>query len=161
MNDQVERLAQRFKQNNEQLITAAEGCTTEEWRTMATDDERAVGTVAHHLASSYGVQCDLIQGIASGESVPAVTWDMVHEMNAEHAEEHAVPTQDETLELLQENGRTMAQLIRKLDDDQLQRTAEIPFLDEEPVTAKLFVEQAVIEHIELHLKSMQTAAGRL
>lgn len=161
MSDRVESLAARFEQNNNRLMAAAEQCTEEDWHTTADDDERAVGTVAHHLASSYSVQCDLIQGIASGETVPAVTWDMVHQMNAEHAQEHAIPSQDETVELLRENGRTMTQLILGLDDEQLQRTADIPFLDEEPVTTKQFVELAIIEHIELHLESMLGATGRL
>jgi len=161
MSDRAKSLAARFEQHNQRLMSAAEGCTEEEWRTTADDDKRAVGTVAHHLASSYSVQCDLIEGIACGETVPAVTWDMVHEMNAEHAEEHAIPSQDETVDLLLENGRTLTRLIVGLDDEQLQQTADLPFLDEAPVTTKQFVEQAIIEHIEQHLNSMQTAAGRL
>ena len=160
MSERVESLAKRFEQANNKLIAAAERYTADGWHATAADDERSVGTVAHHLATSYGVQCDLIQGIASGETVPAVTWEMVHQMNAEHAEEHDYPGREETLALLRENGRAMSGLIRGLGDEQLRRTADLPFLGEQPVTTQQFIEQAVIDHIELHLNSMEAAAGR-
>lgn len=158
MTEQARSLARRFEKANDQLMTLVEQCSNDEWRTTAEDDKRNVGVVAHHLASSYSTQSDLIEAMAAGQDVPAIDWDMIHGMNAEHAEQHTRPDQQTTLDLLRRNGQTVKQCIGKLNDTELQSTWDIPFVDEErPVTTQRFIEQAIIDHIDLHRRSIEAA----
>lgn len=160
MSKQAKNLAKSFEEANAKLMGRIEQCSNDEWRMTAEDDERAVGVVAHHLASSYATQCDLIEAMAAGEEVPAISWDMVNAMNADHAEQHTRPDRQETQDLLRQNGQAMTELIRQLDDAQLQRTWDIPFVDEDSASTQQFIEEAVIDHIDLHRRSIETATER-
>lgn len=160
MNRQAKNLAKRFEQANAQLMARVDQCSNDEWRTTAEDDERSVGVVAHHLASSYATQTDLIEAMAAGDDVPAITWDMVNAMNAEHAKQHTRPDRQETHDLLRQNGQAMIELIGELDDAQLQRTWDIPFVDEHSASTQQFIEEAVIDHIDLHRRSIEAATGK-
>lgn len=159
MSERVRELARRFELANSELIMEIEPYSDREWRTIAEDDERSVGTVAHHVASWYGDQADLIRGIASREAVPALTWEKVHEVNGEHAQEHPAPSKEETLALLREQGQVISAVIRGLREDQLECTAELPLLGTQPVTTKEYVEKTLIDHIQLHLNSIRAATN--
>ena len=48
-------------------------------------DGRTVGVVVHHVASMYPLEIQLAQALAGGKPITGVTWERVHELNAEHA----------------------------------------------------------------------------
>ena len=52
-----------------------------EWK-----DRRSVGVIVHHVASVYPIEIDLARAIASGKAVTDVTWEVVAELNAKHAQ---------------------------------------------------------------------------
>ena len=52
-----------------------------------------------------------------------VTWDDVHEMNAEHAKENDAVTKEAALDLLRRNSAAAAAAIRALSDEELDRAA--------------------------------------
>jgi hypothetical protein len=82
----------RFEQVNNELIAFVEACSDADWRRTATAERWPVAVVAHHVGSSHSVIAGLARKIADDEALPPVSWDMIHSMNAQHAQEHAAPT---------------------------------------------------------------------
>jgi uncharacterized damage-inducible protein DinB len=159
MMTQAQELAERFEQANNDVIAAAERYSDEQWRAHCADEERSVGVMAHHIASSHPMLIGMMQTIASGQQLPPITGDMIHQANAAHALEHAGCSKDETLELLRRNGAEAANAIRSLSDDQLQIQVTVPFLGAQPVTLRQYIEGLVIGHIAMHLAPMETTAA--
>ena len=109
----------------------------EQWNTkISSHDGRTVGVVVHHVGTMYPIEIDLAQKLAAGQAVEGVTWDAVHELNANHAREHATCTKEEAIELVQRNSRAAAAAVRALSDAaarqrrralaQLRRAAHLP-----------------------------------
>lgn len=154
MSKRAKALARRFAEANRELIATVEAIPKDRWRAYCSAEQWTVGVVAHHVASDHLILADVTGAIVSGDA-PAITWEMLHQINAEHLEAHRDCTQAETLELLRSGGEKVASTLRALSDADLERTAVLPFLGERPVTAEQFIEQAVIGHIGMHLPSIQ------
>jgi len=77
----------------------------------------------HHIASAYLVEVNLIQGLASGKAIEGVTWEMVDQGNAEHADSQAGCSKSETLALLQKYSGFAADVVRGLSDAQLDKVS--------------------------------------
>src|SRR5215207_1025589 len=95
----AQALAERFEQAHNEVIATVEGLSDAQWSAPGADEGRTVGITAHHIAASYPSTFGLVQTVASGQELPAVGWDMIHAMNARHAEQHAGVGKAETLKL--------------------------------------------------------------
>lgn len=82
-------LADRILHGASALETYAERLSDSDWHTPVTGDGRTVGVVVHHVASSYPLEIELAQILASGQSIVDATTDVVDEMNANHALRHS------------------------------------------------------------------------
>lgn len=160
MSEQAKRLAQRLEQANRQLIALIEACSADDWRKFVEKEGRTVGVVAHHVGAAYLVETELIEGLARGTNIPALNWHTIDEMNANHAQQHARPTREETVELLRRNSQIAIRCIRDLDDAQLQRRSRLPFMGDEPVSTQELIEQAVIGHVHGHRRAIETVMDR-
>src|SRR6185369_17808388 len=90
MGRRAELLANRIEEGAAGLAAFAEGLSDAEWRTpMSDQDRRTVGVIVHHVANMYPIEIDLARAVASGRAVPGVTWELVAEINAKHAQEQA------------------------------------------------------------------------
>ena len=91
MSHRAELLADRIEEGAAGLAAFAEGLSEAEWGTPVSEwtDRRSVGVIVHHVASVYPIEIDLARAIASGKAVTDVTWEVVAELNAKHAREHA------------------------------------------------------------------------
>src|SRR5262249_11380715 len=86
----AESLASRIEEGADGLAAFAEGLSESEWRTPASgSDRRSVGAVVHHVAAVYPAEIHLARTIASGKPVLDVIWEIVSELNAKHARDHA------------------------------------------------------------------------
>src|SRR5580700_9221886 len=85
----AELLADRIEEGAAILAAFAEGLSEAEWGTpVSSTDRRPVGVIVHHVASVYPIEIDLARSIASGNAISDVTWNMVAQLNAQHAGEH-------------------------------------------------------------------------
>jgi hypothetical protein len=110
--------------------------------------------VAHHVAVVHRDFAGLVAALAAGETrSPSSSMDDVHQSNAQHAREHAAVGQAETLDALRTNGPAIADLLRGLRDEQLDRTAGV-FGGHELSVAQV-VEWIVIGHAREHLASIR------
>jgi hypothetical protein len=161
MSRRAELLAGRIEEGAAGLATFAEGLSDAEWGTAASPtDSRTVGQIVNHVALVYPIEVDLARAIASGNAVTDVTWQVVAELNADHAREHAKPKKAEALELLRTNSRQAAETVRAFSDEELDRAAPFSLSFGAPVTAQYVIEDHALRHSWHHLARIRTALAR-
>jgi len=126
---------------------------------MSAKDRRTVGVIVHHVASMYPIEVDLARAVASGKAAPEVTWELVADINAKHAQEHAGVTKASALELLRRNSREAA-AVRVFTDEELDGVAPIGLSFGAPVTAQFIIEDHALRHSWHHLAGIRRALGR-
>ena len=161
MSRRAELLAARIEEGAAGLAAFAEGLSDAEWGTPTSPtDRRTVGQIVNHVALVYPIEVDLARAIASGKAVTDVTWQVVAELNAGHAHEHAKVTKAEALELLRKNSRQAAEMVRAFSDEELDRAAPFSLSFGAPVTAQFVVEDHAVRHSWHHLARIRTALVR-
>lgn len=159
MGTRAEKLAERVRAGAQALASFAESCTDTEWQTKIDNEGRMVGTLVHHVASAYLAEVGGVNILIKGEGL-SVAWDAVHEGNAEHAENNANPSKEETLELLKQNSETAAETISQLTDEQLDAVGPIALNKDAPLSTQFFIEDHPIAHPYYHLASIKAALGK-
>ena len=150
-------LADRLEQGTRALAAFASALTDAEWRTPVPKDGRTVGVIVHHVASVYPLEIVLAQTLAAGKAVTGVTWDAVHQMNADHAREHAVVTQEAALDLLRVNSAAAAAAIRALSDEELAQAAPVSLYSDAPLTCQFMLEDHAVRHSYHHFARIRGA----
>jgi hypothetical protein len=157
----AELLADRIEEGAAVLAAFAEGLSEEEWcAPMSATDRLSAGVIAHHVASMYPIEIDVARAVASGKAVMEVTWDVVAELNAKHAHEHAAVTKAAALELLRRNSHKAAAAVREFTNEELDRAAPFSLSFGAPVTAQFVIEDHALRHSWHHLARIRTALGR-
>jgi hypothetical protein len=119
-----------------------------------------VGVVLRHIARSFEVYPGFIQRVANGQPMPAqYNWDDIHRSNAEQAIAWANAPQEETRALLRRHGDALADCVRLLTDEQLDRTAISP-LTGKTLSTEAFAE-GMLGHARAHLTSARATVSGL
>ena len=160
MKTRAQLLADRVELGAQELLAFAESCSEEEWHTIVPEEKRSVGVVVHHVASLYPVEMDLVRVLASGQAVVDVTWDMVDQMNAGHAEEQGNCGKEDTIDLLKQNSAAAVKEISELSDEQLDQAAPISLHWAAPLTTQYFIEQHPLSHPFAHLETIKAALNQ-
>ena len=161
MSRRAESLADRIEEGAAGLAAFAEGLSEEEWRKpTSSTDGRSVGVIVHHVANMYPIEIDAARAIASGKAITDVTWGVVAEINAKHAQEQVGVTKVEALEFLRRNSRQAADAVRKLTDDELDTAAPFSLSFGAPMTAQFVIEDHALRHSWHHLARIRTTLGR-
>jgi hypothetical protein len=150
-------LAERLEQGARALDGFARPLTDSEWQTRIPNDGRKVGVVVHHVASMYPLEMELAQRLAAGTPISGVTWEAVHEINADHARTNDQVTKEAALDLLRRNSASAAAAIRTLSDDELDRAATVSLNADAPLTCQFFLEDHPVRHSYHHLARIRTA----
>jgi DinB superfamily len=157
----AELLADRIEEGAAGLAAFAEGLSEGDWRTpVSSTDHRTVGVIVHHVASVYPIEIDLARAIASGKAVTDVTWEVVAELNAKNAHEHAGVTKAAAIKLLRRNSHEAANGVRAFTDEELDRAAPFSLSFGAPVTAQFVIEDHALRHSWHHLARIRKALGR-
>ncbi len=159
MGTRGEALATRFEAKAAELTAAIEGLSEAEWKKVTTAEQWSVGVTAHHAAGGHEQIANLVKTVAAGRSVPNLTLDMLHEMNAKHSREFAHCTKAETLELHKRGVAAASAIIRALSDAELDRTGAV-LSGRPPITAQQAIEGILINHMQEHLASIQATVAR-
>jgi hypothetical protein len=161
MGRRAELLAARVEEGASGLAAFAESLSDDEWGTpTSATDRRTIGQIVNHVALVYPVEIDLARAIAGGNAVTDVTWQVVAELNANHAREHAKVTKAEALDRLRKNSGEAAAAVRTLSDEQLDNAAPFGLSYGAPVTAQFVLEDHAVRHSWHHLFRIRTALGR-
>ncbi len=153
-------LADQYSQATADLLALVEPVTLEQWRTLCSNEERTVGVLVHHIASTAEFVPTLISRVVESQPLPPFTQDIIDHNNARHAATYAQAGPAETLALLRQNSSAAADFIRSLSDEQLDRTSTLPVFNLPTVTAGQIFEFLLIGHTLGHLASIQTAIAR-
>lgn len=151
----AEQFAAQFEAANNALIDAIRGCSDEDWQKRSASEGWPVGVLAHHVAVSYAPIAGAVKTVADGGVLPPMSLQDQAATNAQHAEEYAHVTKQETLDALRRPSEDVAALVRGLSDEQLARTTTA-FGGREMSVVQL-VEYVVIGHPKQHLASIQIA----
>jgi hypothetical protein len=155
-----EALAGQFEKKAQEATAVFEKLSDTDWKKTTSAEKWSVGVVAHHVAMGHEGIGGIIKTIAAGQAMPHFTMDMLHAMNAKHAQEYAGCTLAQTLALHQKNAAAAAALVRGLSDADLARSA--PVHTGAPVmSVEQIVNGILINHINEHLGSIRaTVAAR-
>jgi hypothetical protein len=160
MNNRSEALAARLEAGAASLAAFAAALSETQWQTVIPHDGRKVGVVVHHVASVYPIEIQLAQSLAAGQAITGVTWDVVHKMNHDHAQESDGVSKEAALALLATNSATAAAAIRALTDVELARAAPVSLNSEAPLTCQFLLEDHAVRHSYHHLAKIRAAIGR-
>ncbi|MEQ1573982.1 MAG: DinB family protein [Vicinamibacterales bacterium] len=161
MSRRTELLAARIEDGAASLAAFAEGLSDVEWETPTSPtDRRTVGQIVNHVALVYPIEIDLARAVAGGNAVIDVTWQVVAELNAGHAREHAKVVKAEALDLLRKHSHQAAATVRAFSDEELDRAAPFSLSFGAPVTAQFVIEDHALRHSWHHLARIRTAVGR-
>ena len=159
MAGKAETLAKQFEAKAQDVAAAIEKLSDAEWGKVTSSEKWPVGVVAHHLAMGHEGIGDIVRTVAAGQPMPHFTMDMLHEMNAKHAVEHARCTKAETLALHTKNAAAAASMLRGLSDEQLGRSGTV-LAGMPPMTVEQIVTGILIGHIDEHFGSIRATLGR-
>ncbi|HEY9429293.1 MAG TPA: DinB family protein [Gemmatimonadaceae bacterium] len=157
MSRRSDALATRLEDGARTLASFASALSDSHWRTVVPGDGRTIGVVVHHVATMYPLEIDLAQLLASGRPIIGVTWDAVHEINANHAAAHHAVTKEEALELLSRNASEAAAAIRELSDEELDQAAPVSLNADAPLTCQFMLEDHAVRHSYHHLAVLRAA----
>jgi hypothetical protein len=160
MSKRSEALAARLEAGAKALSECAAGLSDTEWQTPVPKDGRKVGVVVHHVASVYPIEIHLASLLAAGQPVTGVTWDDVHKMNHNHAQENDGTTKEATLAALAANSAAASAAIRALSDEQLDNAAPVSLNSDAPLTCQFMLEDHAVRHSYHHLARIRAALGR-
>lgn len=159
MGTRAEALAQRIEQGAATLAAYAQGLTDAQWTAVVPPDGRRAGVIVHHVASVYPIEVHLANEIAAGRPVTEVTWAVVADMNAKHAQDNAGCSKQDTIDLLLKNSREAAQAVRGLSDAQLDSAAQFSLNAGAPLTSQFVIEDHALRHSWHHLAKIKAALG--
>jgi uncharacterized damage-inducible protein DinB len=154
MTQRNEALATAFEQVASRLLTTVEKLSDAAWGVAPAGEARTAGQIAYHMSEVYHNVSGFIQLAIAGQPLPALTMELMDDLNAEQATRYAGAGREGALEMLRRNGATTAALLRTLSDAQLD-TRTVFF--GHPITVEGMVQNALVAHAEEHLASIQGA----
>jgi hypothetical protein len=163
MSRRAESLANRIEEGAAGLAAFAEGLSEADWRATVKESEgrgRSVGVIVHHVATMYPIEIDVARAVAGGKAVTDVTWEVVAQLNAKHAQDQAGVTKAAALELLRKNSREAAAAVRAFTDDELDQAVPFSLSFGAPVTAQFVIEDHALRHSWHHLARIRKTLGR-
>jgi uncharacterized damage-inducible protein DinB len=155
MTQRNEALATAFEQAAGRLLKAVESLSDAAWGAAPAGEARTAGQIAYHMAEVYHNVSGFIQLAVAGQPLPALTMELMHDLNAEQASRYAGAGREGALEILRQNGAATAALLRTLSDAQLGTRTE--FFGHS-MTVEALVQNALVGHADEHLASIQAAA---
>ena len=157
MSVRSESLAKQFESRVAEMTRTLEKLTDADWKKV-TADKWSVGVTAHHVAGAHEGIAGIIKTVAAGQSMPPFTMDMLHDMNAKHAKEHAMATKAETVALHKKGAAAAAATLRGLSDAEVGRSATV-LTGMPPMSVEQIVGGILVHHIDEHLGSIKATIG--
>ena len=158
MAGKAEALAKQFEAKAQEATTVLDRLSDADWTKTTSAEKWTVGVVAHHLAGAHEAIAGIIKTVASGQSMPNFTMDMLHDMNAKHAQEHAKATKAETVALHKKGAAAAAATLRGLSDAELGKSATV-LTGMPPMSVEQIVGGILLHHVDEHLGSIRKTVG--
>jgi hypothetical protein len=159
MGAKAEALAKQFEGKVTEATAVLQTLSDADWKRVTDAEQWPVGVTAHHVAGSHEPIANIVQAIVAGQSMGNFTMDMLHEMNARHAKEHAGCTRAETIALHTKGAAAAAAVVRNLSDEQLAKSGTV-LTGAPAMTVEQVITGILIHHIDDHFGSIRKTIGR-
>lgn len=159
MGARADMLAKQFEAKADELTDTIEKLSDAEWKKVTAAEKWSVGVTAHHVAGAHEPIAGMAKAVASGQTLPPFTMEMLHEGNAKHAKEFAGCTRVETLALQKKGVASAAATVRGLSDAELARTGTL-LTDMPTMSVQQIIEGVLIDHVREHLDSIRATVTR-
>jgi hypothetical protein len=103
---------------------------------------------------------ELAQTVASGKPVVGLTWDTVHQVNAQHGRANRDVLKEDAIDLLRKNSSGAALAIRAMSDADLDRGLPVSMYADAPVTTQFLLEDHAVRHSYHHLAKIRETLKR-
>lgn len=153
-----EALAKQFEAKAQEVTGVLERLSDADWKKTTSSEKWTVGVVAHHMAGSHEGISNIIKALAVGQSMGNFTMEMLHDMNAKHAQEHAGASKAETIALHKKSAATASAVVRGLSDADLGKSGTV-LSGMPPMSVEQVINMILLNHIEEHLKSIRATAN--
>jgi hypothetical protein len=148
-------LADDFARANEEALAFTHSCSDEQWVLPVPGEYWPVGVVLHHIAESHAHGLQWVQDMASGRGVHETAEDIDRE-NAAHAVRAQEARRGDTAALLEANGSRLEEALRRLSDEDLDRTSSFGPAGGRPFPTEQLAAVAA-RHTREHLAHAQSA----
>ena len=153
-----EALAKQYEAKVQEATGVIEKLSDADWKKVTAAEKWPVGVTAHHVAGAHEPIADIVKTVASGQSMPHFTMQMLDEMNAKHAKDFAACTKAETLALHKKGAAAAAAVVRGLSDEQLAKSGTV-LAGMPAMSAEQIVTGILINHIDDHFGSIRKTVG--
>jgi uncharacterized protein (TIGR03083 family) len=154
----AEALAKQFETKVQEATAVLDRLTDADWKKTTSSEKWTVGVVAHHMAGAHEGIAGIIKSVAAGQSMGNFTMQMLHDMNAKHAQEHGAATKAETIALHKKSAAAAATVVRGLSDADLGKSGTV-LTGMPPMTVEQVIGGILLNHIDEHLKSIRATAS--
>ena len=154
----TEALAKQFETKVQEATGVLERLSDADWKKTTASEKWTVGVVAHHMAGAHEGISNIIKAVAAGQSMGNFTMQMLHDMNAKHAQEHAGANKAETIALHKKNAATAAAVVRGLSDADLAKSSTV-LSGMPPMSVEQVINGILLGHIDEHVKSIRATAN--
>lgn len=158
MGEKTEALAQELEARAAAATAVLEKLSEADWKKVTEAEQWTVGVTAHHVAVNHEALAAMVSRLATGEPMPHLTMEMLHEANARHAREHAGCTKEETIALHRKGAAAAAAVVRGLSDDQLAVSGTL-LAGGPAMTVEQAIRRILIRHIDDHFGSIKKTVG--
>ena len=154
MGAKAEALAKQYEAKVQDATATLEKLSDADWKKTTAGEKWTVAVVAHHVASGHEGIANIIKALSAGQGLPGFTMDVLHDMNAKHAQEHANAAKADTVALHKKNAAAAASVVRGLSDDQLAKSGVV--LQGMPaMSVEQIVTGILINHVDDHMGSIK------
>jgi uncharacterized damage-inducible protein DinB len=154
----AEALAKQFEAKVQEATGVLERLSDADWKKTTASEKWTVGVVAHHMAGAHEGIANIIKAVAAGQSMGNFTMQMLHDMNAKHAQEHAAVAKAETLALHKKSAATAAAVVRGLSDADLGKSGTV-LSGMPPMSVEQVIGGILLNHIDEHMKSIRATTN--
>ena len=152
-------LAKQFEEQANALTEAIETMSDADWKKVTTAEKWPVGVTAHHVAGAHEPISGMAKAVASGQTLPPFSMEMLDGMNAQHAKDFAGCTKAETVALNKKGIASASAIVKGLSDADLTKSGTI-MTGMPAMTVQQIIEGALINHVNEHLGSIKATIGK-
>ena len=152
-------LAKQFEEQANALTETIEKMSDADWKKVTTAEKWPVGVTAHHVAGAHEPISGMVKAVASGQTLPPFSMEMLDGMNAQHAKDFAGCTKAETVALNKKGIASASAIVKGLSDADLTKSGTI-MTGMPAMTVQQIIEGALINHVNEHLGSIKATIGK-
>ena len=155
----AEALAKQFETKVQEATAVLERLSDADWKKTTSSEKWTVAWSRTTWRGRTKAIAGIIKAVASGQSMGNFTMEMLHDMNAKHAQEHANATRADTVALHKKSARRPPRSSCAGSATRISARAGPSSPGCRPMSVEQIVSGILLNHIDEHLKSIKATVG--